>query len=121
MKKIETEFGILYMELETEFGETRIMLYDSDRRFINHLAYLDLEDLFRVFESIRDMKEPYKLVDLGFGENMMYGSRQELYEELFDYCNCGDNELSKRDTELLMYDNMNRIGDNYFILNYTDL
>lgn len=130
MKEIKTKLGVLYYKIEEE----RFNLYDSDKEYIGYIMewHLETKDLTKGIKQLEDIKNIYDLVDLGFGINMMFATNQEDLEDMFveydfeckeeDYQEYIETHTTEEYQELLKeYDlPINRVGDNYFIMDYTE-
>lgn len=101
--------------------------YDSDKNFIDNF-YGNESRLNQFALKIRNIKHISELIDLGLSLNMIFStSLEELYEGWLDYINdcCYtrdeliENELTYE--EFLEELPINRVGQNYFIVNYTEI
>lgn len=130
MKEIKTKLGVLYYKIEEE----RFKLYDSDKEYISYISTLDLDtnDLTKAIKQVEEIKNIYDLVDLGFGINMMFATDKEDLEDMFleydfeceeeDYQEYIETHTTEEYEELIKeYDlPINRVGENYFIIDYTE-
>lgn len=130
MKEIKTKLGVLYHKIEEE----RFKLYDSDKEYIGYISTLDLDtnDLTKAIKQVEEIKNIYDLVDLGFGINMMFATDKEDLEDMFleydfeceeeDYQEYIETHTTEEYEELIKeYDlPINRVGENYFIIDYTE-
>lgn len=130
MKEIKTKLGVLYYKIEEE----RFKLYDSDKEYIGYIMewHLDTKDLTKAIKQVEEIEEIYDLVDLGYGMNMMFATDKEDLEDMFveydfegkdeDYQEYIETHTTEEYKELLKeYDlPINRVGENYFIMDYTE-
>lgn len=108
MLTLRTKFGNLYYEKNN--------LYDSDKKLICGFDYRDTP-MIRKLESIEDF------VNFRYVDNAIWDTNtQDLYDNYMDIINW-DCHLS--DDEMLQYDEflgwVNKLGDTYFVVNYTDI
>jgi hypothetical protein len=101
--------------------------YDSNHNFVDCL-YGEIFELNEFVDKARNIERIYDLVDLGLSLNMMYASSlEDLYQSWLDYINdwCYtkdeliENELTYE--EFLEELPINKVGQYYFIVNYTEV
>ena len=101
--------------------------YDSDHNFVD-CFYGEIFELIEFVVRVRHIEKIYDLVDLGLVLNMIYATTlEELYQSWLNYINDWwntkeeliENELTFE--EFLENIPINRVGQNYFIVNYTEI
>lgn len=120
MKKIvNDDLGIMYFEVVND----KFKLYDSDEEYIGYIetksGFRSEEDLFYLPLKLTLINHVSELVDLGFCFNMLFnvGSKENVIEQLINY-GIEENYINDRD-ELGEVD-VNRIGINYFIVEFNE-
>lgn len=120
MKKIvNDDLGIMYFEVVDD----KFKLYDSDEEYIGYIetksGFRSEEDLFYLPLKLTLINHVSELVDLGFCWNMLFnvGSKENVIEQLINY---GIEENYINDRDELGEVNVNRIGTNYFIVDFNE-
>lgn len=115
---IEKFSAYMYVK-QDENDYMRWNFYDSDHNFVDCL-YGEISELNEFVEKARNMETIYDLVDLGLGINMMFApSLEELLESWNDYIQEDFEAYTMEEfKETIPY---NRVGQNYFIVNYTEI
>lgn len=117
---IEKFSAYMYVK-QDENDYMRWNFYDSDHNFVDCL-YGEIFELNEFVDKARNMKRIYDLVDLGLSINMMYApSLEELYQSWLDYIFVNDDEENSYTFEEFKELPINRVGQNYFIVNYTEV
>lgn len=116
--RIHTRLGDFYISPDMTDGGISFVLLDSDKEYIANCYNPNTLDV------ISDIKDIYDLVNTAdIGINMIYGeSEMDCYQEFEAYATgCGNDddliiaEIRERDLPI------NRVGYNYFILDYTEI
>ena len=124
--KIEKLNDYMYVGIE-ETNNDCWDFYDSDKKFIDSF-YGNERELNEFVDKIRNIKHISELIDLGLSLNMIFAtSLEDLYEGWLDYiddCFYTREELIENGLtfeEFLEELPINRVGQNYFIVNYTEI
>lgn len=124
MNKIKTKLGTFYYDKEDHLDGNIATLLDSDKKW-----FLDIWDTY----TIKDLKEINSIGDFpyyGFCENIMWASsKEEVLDDFIAYKNeeltkVGERRLNKKERKHLLEDAESwvyRIGETYFIPNYTEI
>lgn len=95
--------------------------YDSDHNFVDWF-YGEIFELIEFVDRVRHIEKIYDLVDLGLSLNMMYApSLEELFENWNDYIQEDFKNEPFTIEEFKENIPYNRVGQNYFIVNYTEI
>lgn len=132
MKKIETKFGILYLEEENDEREKdRIKIYDSEMRYFDYynLEYLEegktiaefVEETAKWIESRKSLDD--LLEQLGINYYTKSEDWTDLLEEMYESARCVDGKWydaldGSEITEQTIMENeyVNKIGDVYIFV-----
>ena len=116
--RIHTELGDFYISPDMTDGGIAFVVLDSDKEFVANCYNENLVD------ELYAVKDIYELVDvMGLGNNLIYGeSKLDCRQEFESYATgCGNDDseilaiIQERDLPI------NRVGYNYFILDYTEI
>lgn len=96
-------------------------LYDEEKKFIDTFYGSNIE-MLEFAEKIENITNIYDLVDLGLSINMIFAtSLEELYQDWLNYIFVNDDEEDSYTFEEFKELPINRVGQNYFIMNYTEI
>lgn len=132
MKKIETKFGVLYIEEENDEREkNRIKIYDSEMRYFDYynLEYLEEEKTITQFvEETAKWIEKCKSLDdlleqLGINYYVKSVDWTDLLEEMYESARCVDGKWydaidGSEITEQTIMENdyVNKVGNEYIFV-----
>ena len=119
IKVVNKVLGTMYLDVSEE---ERIKLLDSNKEYVGYVCTFDDHDLPRKIAELEKMTNIYEIVDLGFNSSMMYGkSIEDVVETYMDYIDgyCEENDVNKIKESL--YEYINVIGNNYFLVDYHEL
>ena len=118
--KIEKLNDYMYVGIE-ETDNDCWDFYDSDKKFIDSF-YGNERELNEFVDKARNIERIYDLVDLGLSWNMLFAtSLEELYQDWLNYIFVNDDEEDSYTFEEFKELPINRVGKNYFIVNYTEV
>ena len=124
--KIKTKLGVFHLH-NTENDYQIWQVCDSDDEFIANLyGKSSLKHFLKNITTLNDITE---LCDIGgLVDNMTYGTtKREAVIEALDYIqeekyNWDNEEWDYTEEDIVaLSEYVNRVGDNYFIVDYTDL
>lgn len=130
MVKWETKIGVVY----TYETQDKLKLFDSDKEYIGYVGIENksTNEILELINELLNIEHISDLVDLGYGLNMMFANDKEDLEDMFvkydfeckeeDYQEYIETHTSEEYEELIKeYDlPINRVGDDYFIMDYTE-
>ena len=130
MIKWETKIGVVY----TYETQDKLKLFDSDKEYIGYVGIENksTNEILELINELLNIENIYDLVDLGYGLNMMFAKDKEELEDMFvkydfegkegGYQEYIETHTSEEYEELIKeYDlPINRVGDDYFIMDYTE-
>ena len=123
--EIENEhLGIMYLDLSEE---ERIKLLDSNKEYVGYTYYYEEKDIQKTINALIEIKHISDIVNLGFCNNMIFGESFddiiEIYIEYNENCDISEEEKDFNIKELKesVSEYVNQIGNNYFLVDYTEL
>ena len=124
--KIENKYlGTMYLDI-TE--DNRIKLLDSNQEYVGYVCTYELEkDIQETINKLIEIKHISDIVDLGFCNNMCFGKSindvLDEYDEFIENCDIDENEIEENKSILRksLANYINIIGNNYFLVDYTEL
>lgn len=132
MKKIETVFGVLYIEEESDREETwRIKIFDSERRYFDYYNLEYLEEGKTITEFVEETAKwiakckslDSLLEELGINYYTKSEDWTDLLDEMFESARCVDGKWynaidGSEITEQTVMENdyVNKVGDVYIFV-----
>lgn len=108
---LNTPVGTFYIESDETDSDIAFVLCDSNKEFIANCYERSICNDLTTIKHISD------IVDLGVGNNMIFGkSKQDCIEEYKEYASMDYEDYEAPDDLPI-----NVVGSNYFIIDYTEL
>lgn len=120
--KIENEtLGTMYLDLNER---KRIKLLDSDKEYVGYIYYFEEKDIQKTINDLIKIKHISNIVDLGFCDNMIFGeSFDDIVEIYIEHIETSEeeNDFDIKELKESLSEYVNQIGNNYFLVDYTEL